>query len=229
MGLSPYQRSTQALANSRARRGIRGERMCRRRTSGRRKTHAHVHAHAHTHARTHTHTHDHNILLSLAVSELPTYQLSLMVKRQRCTLSSTVHNKESHPRLCWCRPPGSWAILPAEEPSEIRSEAEHITPPRTAAAGKTSYLRGYKKCLFPIIFPSHVHRLVISCFCAFLNISVPLQETQETLWWVELYHMSDQDGLHLGGTQVAQDVRGKQRSHLKVKHKKTGSISKKTS
>ena len=31
------------------------------------------------------------------------------------------------------------------------------------------------------------------------------------------YHVSDQDGLHLGGREVSQDVRSKQRRHLKKK------------
>lgn len=37
------------------------------------------------------------------------------------------------------------------------------------------------------------------------------------------YHVSDEDGLHLGSAEVTEDVRSKQRSHLEKK-RKTSSI-----
>lgn len=43
-----------------------------------------------------------------------------------------------------------------------------------------------------------------------------LQQQQQ-----QLYHVSDQDGLHLCSAQVAQDVGGKQRRHLQDKHDNT--------
>lgn len=38
----------------------------------------------------------------------------------------------------------------------------------------------------------------------------------------QLYHVSDQDGLHLSSAQVAQDVGGKQGRHLQDKHTTKG-------
>lgn len=74
---------------------------------------------------------------------------------------------------------------------------------------------------------SHLHRLAICIFSfCILNhfVTVPPHDAPATkmvlthyrIWKRHLlYHMSDQDRLHLGRTEVTQDVRSKQRSHLK--------------
>lgn len=83
----------------------------------------------HTYPNTNIFTQSHidtDILLSLAGwTKLPTYPPSFMLKRHLCTC--IVNAKESHPRLCWCCPRGSWnsSGRGAERDKENRGRAHY--------------------------------------------------------------------------------------------------------